>query len=438
VGINAPDDSTLVIRLGRPTPYFLSLIAHHSWFPVHPPTILKYGKIDQRGTPWTRAGNFIGNGQFNLNNWEINKVISVKKSQTYWDANAVRLNEIHFHPIENNLTEERSFRTGQLHITSNVPPGKIEWYKNNNPKVLRIDPYLGTYYYIVNINNKPINDLKVRRALALAIDRRAITEHILKGGQIPAGSFTPPNTGNYSFDQMISFDTTEARKLLLEAGFSEANPFPAISLLYNTSESHHTVAQAIQQMWKKHLGINVTLINQEWKVYLSSTQQKNYDIARKGWIGDYNDPNSFLDMWVTGGGNNNTGWSNTAYDSLITAASQTADQIKRIELFKNAEHILMNELPVIPIYFYTNVISRSSWSERRPSTIARSATSKRRLLKSSTKAKATRRTFCSHRRVLARTGWRIIVSSKSTTVVARGKPSIRSLIGSKSSSPRKR
>jgi len=354
VGVKALDDSTLYIKLARPIPYFLSLIIHHSWYPVHPPTIKKFGTMDERGTKWTQPGNYVGNGPFVLETWDIGSIIKVKKNSTYWDNENVRLLAIHFHPIENQQTEERSFRTGQLHLTTGCPLNKIEWYEENKPELLRIDPYLGTYYYLVNVTRPPFDDIHVRKALAMAIDRNAITEHVLKAGELPAHYFTPTNTNGYTCTTEVSFDTTEARRLLREAGYSEENPFPAFSLLYNTSESHHTVAQAIQQMWKQYLGIDVTLVNQEWKVYLSSTNSMDYDVARMGWIGDYNDPTTFLDMWVTGGGNNRTGWSNTIYDSLITKAGRTADKQERFTSFQSAEHILIDELPILPIYFYTN------------------------------------------------------------------------------------
>ncbi len=355
VGTKATDDTTLIIQLETPVPYFMSLIMHDSWYPVHPATILKFGKMDSRGSRWTRPENFVGNGPFKLVSWEINKLISVSKRSNYWDAANVRLNGINFYPVENNQTEERMFRNDELHMTTNLPSQKIEWYKQNQSEVLRIDPYLGTYYYICNVTRPPLDNKKIRRALALSIDRQALTRDILKGGQIPAGSFTPPNTSGYTFNPVITFDTTEARKLLAESGVKTGDSLPPISLLYNTSESHHIIAQAVQQMWKRYLGINVTLVNQEWKVYLSSKTKKEYDIARMGWIGDYNDPNTFLDLWLSGGGNNNTGWSNKQYDSLISAASQTADPVHRFHLFNQAESLFLDELPAIPIYFYTNV-----------------------------------------------------------------------------------
>lgn len=356
VGVDALDDTTLVMRLCRPTPYFLSLLAHHSFFPVHPATILKFGKIDTRGTVWTRPENFTGNGPFRLAAWEINRIIAVKKSETYWDRSSVRLREIDFFPIDNQQTEERSFRTGGVHVTANLAPGKIEWYRANRPEALRTDPYLGTYFYVVNVTKPPLDDPAVRRALSLAVDRAAIVRHILKGGQPPATCYTPPGTGGYHADSAVRFDTTEAKRLLAKAGYGPGGrSFPAVELLYNTSETHHTVAQAVQQMWKRHLGIEVTLVNQEWKVYLASKQRGRFGIARMGWIGDYNDPMTFLDMWVKDGGNNNSGWSHTRYDSLIAVAAATSDREARFAAFREAEALLLDEMPIVPVYFYTNV-----------------------------------------------------------------------------------
>jgi oligopeptide transport system substrate-binding protein len=354
VGVKALDDTTLIISLAKPTPYFLSLVSHNSWYPVNPKTILKFGSIDERGTRWTRQGNIVGNGPFMLDKWHLMTVIELKKNPFYWDHANVRLNRMCFYPIDNTQTEERAFRTGQLHITTFLPPQKIEWYKARNPGILRLDPYLATYFYLINIHRPPFNDVRVRTAPSMAIDRESIVKNILKGGQLPAWCFTPPNTGGYTCPPQLRFDTTEARRLLAEAGFSATKPFPPFSLLYNTSETHHTIAQAIQEMWKKYLNVKVNLKNQEWKVYLAATHSQDYDIARMGWSGDYNDPNSFLDMWITGGGNNRTGWSNPAYDMLISQASECLDQEKRFALFQKAENILLEQLPIIPIYFNTN------------------------------------------------------------------------------------
>jgi oligopeptide transport system substrate-binding protein len=354
VGAKSVDDTTLVLNLNKKVPYLLSLLAHHSWFPVHQATILKFGSIDSRGTPWTRPGNLVGNGPYTLKDWQINKVITVTKNHFYWDSATAKISTINFYAIDNNQTEERAFRTGQLHITTTCPLTKIDWYRKNDPKLLRIDPYLASYFYLLNVNRKPFDNIKVRKALALSINRKELTEYVLKGGQMPSNCFTPPGAGGYTMDSVIGFDTIQARKLLSEAGYTDPSKFPKVSLLYNTSESHQTVAQAIQQMWKRYLGIDVSLVNQEWKVYLANTHARDYDIARMGWTGDYNDPNTFLDLLVSGGGNNRTGWSNSKYDSLINAASQTGDQNERFRIFREAEHILLDELPILPIYIYTN------------------------------------------------------------------------------------
>ncbi len=354
VGARAVDDTTLRIELGAPTPYFLQLLTHYSWFPVHPSTIEEFGEIDERGTRWTRPENYVGNGPFVLSEWKMNEVIAVEKNPNYWDHEQVSLSGIRFYPIENAQTEERTFRSGDLHVTHTVPPNKISWYRENAPEELRIDPYFGTYYYLVNTTRDALKDSRVRRALAMTIDRESIIKTILKGDQSPAYHFTPPQTAGYTSPAKTSYDPEAARALLAEAGFPGGEGFPGFELLYNTQETHHMVAQAIQQMWNKELGIEVTLTNQEWKVYLATTQRIEHDVARAGWIGDYLDPNTFLNLWVTDGGNNRTGWSHERYDSLLQAASLLPASEERLNLFGKAETILMDQMPVIPIYFYTS------------------------------------------------------------------------------------
>jgi oligopeptide transport system substrate-binding protein len=355
VGYKAPDDYTLQVILENSTPYFLSLLLHNSWYPVHLPTIRKYGDPYQRGSKWTRAGRFVGNGAFVLTKWKVNDIIVVKKSPTYWDRDHVGLNEIHFLPIESDETEEHAFRAGQLHITETLPLTKIDFYKKNYPDLLHSEPYLGTYFYRLNVTRPPLNDKRVRRALALTIDRESLVENVLRGGQLPAYSLTPPGTAGYTCSTQIHGDIAEAKRLLAEAGYPDGKNFPPIELLYNTLESHRIIAESIQQMWKKNLGIEVQLVNEEWKVYLDSQRTLNYQVCRASWIGDYADPNSFLDMWLTNGGNNETGWSNPEYDRLIAEAARTTDPQQRLAVFQKAEAILLDELPMIPIYFYTHV-----------------------------------------------------------------------------------
>ncbi len=353
VGFKVLDDHTLRIILQSPTPYFLSLIIHNSWYPVHLPTVEKFGKIDDRNNRWTRPQNFVGNGPFVLKEWKVNSHILAEKSSTYWDAAKVKLNKIYFYPTESSDTEERMFRAGQIHTTRECPQPKIQVYKATKPHLIETYPLLSTYYYRINVTRPPLNDKRVRQALTMAIDRKAIVENITRGGQIPAYNLTPPGTGGYNCEAAFSENIDKARKLLAEAGFPDGKNFPKFELLFNTLESHRAIAEAIQQMWMKNLNVEVTLRNEEWKVYLDSTHRMDYFITRAGWGGDYADPNTFLDLMMTGGGNNETGWSNLEYDRLIKAAGATRDQKQRFAAFQKAEAILLDEVPIIPIYFYT-------------------------------------------------------------------------------------
>lgn len=355
VGFKALDDHTLQVTLENPTPYILSLMCHTSWFPVHIPTIAKYGDPFTRGSKWTRPGRYVGNGAFVLEDWKVNYKIVVKKNTNYWDAANCKLNGIVFHAIENQDTEERAFRTGQLHVGYQLAAAKIDTYKRDHPELLHIGPFLGNYFYKINVTKPPLNDKRVRQALAIALDREAIVKNVTRGGQLPAYSLTPPDTGGYTPRAKIPRDFNLARKLLADAGFPGGKGLPPIEILYNTYEDHKRIAEAVQQMWKQNLGVDARLLNQEWKVYLDSVHSMNYQVARQGWIGDYNDPNTFLDNWVTGGGNNETGWSNPEYDRLIAEAARTIDPAQRLEVFQKAEAILMDEVPIIPIYIYTRV-----------------------------------------------------------------------------------
>ena len=352
VGFVAHDPHTLRISLEAPTPYFLSLINHNSWYPVHPPTILAYGPADRRGTRWTRPGNHVGNGPFVLVDWNVSDVVVVKKNPLYWDSSRVLLNGIRFFSIENRVTEERAFLSGQLHLTDTVNANSLDRLRRERPDYLHLEPWLGTYYYILNTRVPPLDLKEVRTALNLAIDRAAIVENITKGGQLPAHYFTPPNTAGYTSRNRLQEDLSRARELLAQAGYPDGRGFPSLPLLYNTSEAHRPIAEAIQDMWKRNLNIDVRLENQDWKVYLQSRSLGDFSISRAGWIGDYNDPNTFLDLFTRSSGNNHTGWSNSQYDSLIAQAGRTLNLAERYELFQKAEGILIDELPIIPIYFY--------------------------------------------------------------------------------------
>ena len=352
VGIKALDSYTLKVNLKAPTPFFLGLLSHYSTWPVHKDTVLKFGTIDDRNGEWTRPGNFVCNGPFNLKSWELNNRIIVEKSPTYWDSSAVRLNEIHYYPVSNVMTEDRMFRAGQLHVTSSLPSQKCPIYLEENNPDLRIDPYMGTYFYRLNTNNPFLNDVKVRKALAYAIDRKLLVEKVIKCGQIPAYSFTPPGSNGYEPDTSIPFNPELAKSLLNEAGFNDVNKLPKLEILFNTNEDHRKVALAIQQMWQQNLGIEVELVNQDWKVYLSREMVGDFQVSRAGWIGDYEDPNTFLDLMRPNRGNNKTGWENYEFDNLVMKANSTINQSERYELLNEAEKILIDSMPIIPLYTY--------------------------------------------------------------------------------------
>jgi oligopeptide transport system substrate-binding protein len=352
VGYRVLDDHTLQITLKAPTPYFLGMLNHHSWYPVHLPTLEKFGGADRRGTDWTKPGHFVGNGPFALKDWKVNQVVTVVKSQTYWDKANVKLNEINFYPIESADTEERAFRSGQLHVTTTIPTSKIDTYRREHPERLQIGPFFGTYFLRLNTRVKPLDDARVRRALAMSLDREGIAKTILRGGQLPAFGFVPPNLPGYPGEPFFTNDVALARKFLAEAGFPGGQGFPKLEYLFNTNEAHKQIAEALQQMWKSNLGIDITLVNQEAKVYEATMVAGDYQIARYAWIGDYLDPSTFLDMMTSGSGNNQTQWSNPEYDRLVSLSDHEMDPAKRVVLMRQAEALLLQEMPVVPVYFY--------------------------------------------------------------------------------------
>ncbi|MDB2370784.1 peptide ABC transporter substrate-binding protein, partial [Gammaproteobacteria bacterium] len=352
VGVKAINDHVLEVKLKNPTPFFIKLLSHYSTYPVHKKTVLQHGTIDDRNGQWTRPGNFVCNGPMNLKTWELNKEIIVEKNPLYWDAQNVKLNQIIYYPVTNESTEDRMFRAGQLHVTNVVPLEKCPVYIENKNPNLRIEPYMGTYFYRVNTLHPILKDKKIRQALAFAINRKQIVEKVSKCGQQAAYSFTPPGSAGYEPDTEVPFNPELAKLLLAEAGYEDGKNFPLLEILFNTQEGHRKIALAIQQMWQENLGISVQLVNQDWKVYLAREMTGDFQISRAGWIGDYEDPNTFLDTLRPNRGNNKTGWENKEYDRLVELANKTNDQEKRYEYLNEAEKILIDEMPIIPIYTY--------------------------------------------------------------------------------------
>jgi oligopeptide transport system substrate-binding protein len=354
VGAQAPDDRTLRLTLAHPAPYLPSLLTHPIWYPVHLPTLEKNGGSTIRDTRWTEPATMLGNGPFVLKVNRRSEVIIADKSPTYWDAASVRLNSIHFHPAADVDGEERAFRAGQLHITEALPVAKVESYRRDQPGMLRISPFLDTYFYRLNTTRPGLDNPLVRRALSLAIDRRVITEKITRGGQQPAAAFTPPGTGGYTPPTVLRADLVEAKHLLAEAGYPEGRGLPPLEIMINTSGNHRVIAEAVQQMWRQ-LGVQVAVNNMEMASLFAKRRALDYSVMRAEWVADFADPKSFLDVFRGGSNNNHTGWSSLAYDAALHAADRTADPAARHALLKQAETVLLDELPIIPIYHFTTV-----------------------------------------------------------------------------------
>ncbi|MEK9772772.1 MAG: peptide ABC transporter substrate-binding protein [Opitutae bacterium] len=359
VGVEALDDYTLRLTLENPLPYFLELLNHFSWFPVHQPTIEYFNAYEKIGTAWTKPKNFIGNGPFRLTNHHINSVIEVEKNEQYWDAKTVRLRGIRFYPIEAVYTEERAYRSGFLHLTQSVSADRIDFLQAEYPKELHFEPYLGTYFYRFNLQAPPFDDQRVREAFSLAIDRQRLVEKVLKGGQVPATSFTPPGTGGFMPLPKFRHDP-EAAQALIRTYLQEngMDRLPPIELTYNTSEGHKKVAEALSGMWKDILGVEIRLLNMEWKVFLSTVAKGEFTLARAGWIGDYIDPHTFLHMWRTGEGLNMTGWGNQRYDEALRRAEISNSSEERWKNFQTCENLLAEEFPILPLYFYVHLTLR--------------------------------------------------------------------------------
>jgi len=352
VGARALSDTVLEVRLEHPTPYFLKMQHHFAWYPVKATAVEAAGTIDDRNNPWARPGTLVSNGPFRLVEWQPNDQIRVERNPYYRRAGSVRLSGIVFYPVDNQQTEERLFRAGLLDLTSTVPRHKIPVYRQRMPDRLQSHPYLGTYFYRFNVTRPPLDDPRVRRALAMALDRQEMAERVLKGGETPADRLVPDGLADYLPPAGIPFDPEGARRLLAEAGYPDGRGLRPLDLLFNTSEAHRLIAEAAQRMWQERLGVRVTLRNQDWKVYLASMDALDYDIARSAWIADVPDAVNFLECFLTGGGNNRTGWSSAAYDRLIWEAYREADPVHRSALLAEAEALLLEEAPIVPVYFY--------------------------------------------------------------------------------------
>lgn len=350
VGVEVIDDLTLRLTLRGPTPYFPQILKHYTWNPVPKHVVLKHGTMTQKGNQWSKLGNIVSNGPYQLKSWRLNDHLEVERNPHYWNAANVTLNGVRFLPINNSYTEARMFRDGQMHVTYTAPPEMVDLMLKEAPDVVRQEPYVGTVFLRCNTKRKPLQDARVRRALNLAIRQEDLCDKIMRG-YIPAHGMTPPMEG-YETPKGISYDPEEARKLLAEAGFPGGEGFPRLKILLASRETAATVAQAVQAMWRKELGIDVEIENKEWTAYLAAMQDFDYDLAYSGWIGDYLDPLTFLEMWTAGNGNNLTGWASEPFEELLRKSHQEADPVARYALLRDAETILVEESPTLLIAWY--------------------------------------------------------------------------------------
>ncbi|QQZ61364.1 peptide ABC transporter substrate-binding protein [Paenibacillus sonchi] len=360
VGVKAVDAKTLEVTLKSPTPYFLGLLSFYTYYPVH--------KSIEGNPKWaTNKDTMITNGAFTLTEWTTGQAIQVTKNEKYWDAASIKLSKIDFSIVNSGATELLSYKNGELDRAGNpngeIPSEQLPIVKKELPNEFVSKGIAATYYYYFNTTEKPFSNVKIRKALTMAINRQALIDNITLGGQLPAFGLVPPGIAgvdgeyrNTIKDSYFTEDVEQAKTLLAEGLKEEGlTALPPVDLSYNTSENHKKIALAIADMWKNNLGITVNTVNQEWAVFIDNRQSQNYQIARAGWTADYNDPMTFLDMFVTGGGNNDAGYANPEYDKLIADAKTNSDLAKRQEDFAAAEKMLIqDDMVIMPIYYYTN------------------------------------------------------------------------------------
>ena len=357
VGVKALDAKTLQVTLKQPTAYFDSLMGFYTYYPVSK-------KVVEANADWAKdPKTLVSNGAFTLKDWTHNSKIVMDKNPNYYEADKVKIDGIDLDIIEDQSTVYQKYVAGEYNMVVELPTEVTAKLRAENNPELVIGPNVALYYYNLNPAVKPLNNVKVRKALSLALDRKVITDQITQGGQLPATAIVPPglldDTGKEFSDankDLIKTDVEEAKKLLTE-GLAEEKMTPAdvkLTILYNTSENHKKIAEAIQQMWNKELGINTTLENVEFKVKIDRENAHQFEISRSGWTGDYLDPMIFMDLWITGASNNYVNYSNPEYDKLVKEAQTSTDQKLRMDNMKKAEKMILEDMAIVPIYFYTH------------------------------------------------------------------------------------
>lgn len=353
LGVAALDEFTLQISMRDPTPYFLGLLSHSSTYPVHRASVLEHGPL------FSRPGNLVSNGAYVLEDWVIRSRIDLIKNENYWDAENVIIDKVHYYPFEDQSTALKRFRAGKLHWTSAVPSNQFKWLQKHYPSELMISPWLGSYYFGFNLEREPfIENPGLRRALALAIDRDLLTEKVTQFGELPSYNLVPPGIRDYvsplpEWGEWSQEErSAEARRLYAEAGYSEENPL-RFEIRYTVGENNKKMALAMSSLWKQVLGVQATLLNEEYKVFLQTRERKVLtQVFQAGWISDYADAYSFLNLFRTGHGNNDYGYSNNMYDSLLDEVAAERIPSRRRRLMFETERLLLTETPFIPLYTY--------------------------------------------------------------------------------------
>ncbi|WP_105577125.1 oligopeptide ABC transporter substrate-binding protein OppA [Cronobacter sakazakii] len=361
LGVKAIDDHTLEVTLSEPVPYFYKLLVHSSMSPLPKAVVEKFGE------KWTQPANIVSNGAYKLKSWVVNERIVLERNTNYWDNAKTVINEVTYLPISSEVTDVNRYRSGEIDMTyNNMPIELFQKLKKEIPKEVHVDPYLCTYYYEINNQKAPFNDPRVRTALKLGLDRDIIVNKVKNQGDLPAYGYTPPYTDGAKFTEPAWFKMTqeqrnaEAKKLLAEAGYTADKPL-TFDLLYNTSDLHKKLAIAAASIWKKNLGVNVKLENQEWKTFLDTRHQGNFDVARAGWCADYNEPTSFLNTMLSNSSNNTSHYKSDAFDKVMQETLQVSDEGQRSELYNKAEQQLDKDSVIVPVYYYVNARLVKPW-----------------------------------------------------------------------------
>lgn len=346
LGFKTIDDRTVELTLHQPVPYFLHMLSYPTYYPT------PRWAIDAHGERWTQPGNIVTSGPFTVTAWISQNEITVVKNPHYWNAANVKLPGIHFMLIESRATQAKMFEGGELDITRKIQTEQVPSYLGS--PALQMGPMLASYYYELNTTRPPFNDVRVRQALNLAVDRKVLTEHFLKKIALPNASFASLGIPGYTPAPGLDYDPVRAKQLLAEAGFADPSKFPAFSIQFNTDETHRLIAQVVQQMWQQNLGIRAELRNVEWKTHLKMREAYDYDVARMAWVGDYPDPMTYLEVMQPGSTQNFTGWKDTQYDMLVKAGNLEPDPAVRMQKLQQAEARLLAEAPIVPLYTYMN------------------------------------------------------------------------------------